>query len=299
MSADGLLDALVVGGGPAGLAAGVYLARYRRRLLVVDAGDSRLAWIPRSRNVPGYPDGIPGRELLARLRDHAGRYQVPLLGGRAVVLEGEDGDFGVRLDDGRRLHARTVLLATGARDVEPDLPGLRDSLASGTVRYCPVCDGFETAGQRVAVLGPGAHGAREALFLSGFANQVSWLALGRQAEVAPDLLARLRARGVLLVAQRPLHMRSVPGQGVQVAFDDGRTLDFDTLYPALGLQHASQLGAGLGAALRENGQLAVDEHQQTTVPGLYAAGDVSAGLNQIAVAWGQAAIAATAMHNRL
>lgn len=299
MSAGSLLDALVVGGGPAGLAAGVYLARYRRSLLVIDSGDSRLAWIPRSRNVPGYPDGIPGGELLVRLRAHAQRYRVPLLGGRATMLEGADGDFSVRLEDGRPLRARTLLLATGARDVEPDLPGLRESLATGTVRYCPVCDGFETAGQRVAVLGPGAHGAREALFLAGFANQVSWLALGSQSEVAPDLLARLRARGVLLVAQRPRHMRCVPGQGVQVALDDGRMLDFDTLYPALGLRHASQLAAGLGAALCENGQVQVDDHQQTTVPGLFAAGDVSAGLNQIAVAWGQAAIAATAMHNRL
>src|SRR5690349_10722210 len=173
---EALLDCLVIGGGPAGLTAAVYLARYRRRLLVVDAGDSRAARIPRTRNVPGYPDGIPGRELLQRLREHADRFGVPRRTGCVQQLAGHDGAFEARVD-GQLLRARKVLLATGSCDIEPDLPGLGEGLAAGTVRYCPVCDGFETQGQRVAVLGAGAHGAREALFLSGFANHVSWLAL--------------------------------------------------------------------------------------------------------------------------
>jgi thioredoxin reductase (NADPH) len=293
-----VLDCLVVGAGPAGLTAGVYLARYRRRLLVVDAGQSRVQWIPRTRNVPGYPDGIRGTELLERLQEHAARYEVPVEQGRVDALDGADGGFIAQVG-GRSVRARKVLLATGASDVEPELPGLRESLATGHVRYCPVCDGFETQDQRVAVLGRDLHGLREALFIAGFANQVTWLSLGTQGNVPPEELARLRARNVLIAEELPLHIRWHAGHRVEVEMVDGRKLDFDVLYPALGLRHASQLATDLGARIADNGQLVVDDHLQTTVRGLYAAGDVAAGLNQIAVAYGHAAIAATAIHNGL
>ncbi|WP_427915475.1 NAD(P)/FAD-dependent oxidoreductase [Ramlibacter sp. MMS24-I3-19] len=292
------LDCLIIGGGPAGLTAGVYLARYRRRILLVDAGDSRLALIPRSRNVPGYPDGIEGRELLARLRAHAQQYHVPMQQGRVERLSGREGAFEA-IVDGQRLRARKVLLATGARDVVPELPGADEGLAAGNVRYCPVCDGFETQGQRVAVLGREIHGLRESLFVAGFDNQVTWLSMGSQESVPPEAMARLRQRGVLIADQMPLHIRCMPGEGVEVEMADGPRLMFDVLYPALGLQHASGLATGLGAELQANGQLLVDDHLQSTVQGLYAAGDVAAGLNQIAVAYGHAAIAATAIHNSL
>ncbi|KQT13578.1 NAD(P)/FAD-dependent oxidoreductase [Ramlibacter sp. Leaf400] len=292
------VDCLIVGGGAAGLTAAVYLARYRRRLVVVDAGRSRLNWIPRSRNVPGFPEGIEGPELLQRLRAHAARYEVPVVQGCVQGLGGRDGAFEVQLE-GRVLRARKLLLATGARDVEPELPGLEPGLAAGNVRYCPVCDGFETQRQRVAVLGKEVHGLRESLFVAGFDNQVTWLAMGSQQDVPPRELARLRERGVLIADQMPLHIHCEPGQGVVVEMADGCRLTFDVLYPALGLAHASELALALGAEAEEDGQLRVDERLQTTVPGLYAAGDVAAGLNQISVAYGHAAIAATAIHNSL
>ncbi|MGZ5182000.1 MAG: NAD(P)/FAD-dependent oxidoreductase [Ramlibacter sp.] len=292
------LDCLIVGGGAAGLTAAVYLARYRRRVLLVDAGESRLACIPRSRNVPAFPDGIPGAELLERLREHARRYQVPQEHGRVERLVGDDGAFEARIG-ARTVRARKVLLATGARDVVPELPGADEGLAAGNVRYCPVCDGFETQRHRVAVLGREIHGLRESLFVAGFDNQVTWLSMGSQEAVPAEAMARLRGRGVLIADQMPLHIRCRPGEGIEVEMVDGRRLSFDVLYPALGLVHASQLATGLGAQAQDDGQLVVDEHLQTTVAGLFAAGDVAAGLNQISVAYGQAAIAATAIHNSL
>lgn len=295
---DARLDVLVVGGGPAGLTAAIYLARYRRRLLLVDAGDSRAARIPRTRNVPGYPDGIRGEDLLQRLREHAARFQVPVRAGNVDGLAGRDGDFLAQVD-GQELRTRKVLLATGSRDVVPDLPGLDAGLAAGTVRFCPVCDGFETQGQRVAVLGPGLHGLRESLFLAGFANQVTWLSGGAQDTAPAELLARLRRCGVLIANAMPLRMHCRPGEGVEVDLADGRRLTFHVLYPALGLQHASSLATALGARTQPDGQLLVDDHLRTTVAGLYATGDVAAGLNQISVAYGHAAIAATAIHNEL
>ena len=115
----------------------------------------------------------------------------------------------------------------------------------------------------------------------------------------PAELARLRAGGVRIAEQVPRAIRCVPGQGVEVTLADGSLLHFDVLYPALGLTHACGLATALGARVQGDGQLLVDAHMQTTVEGLYAAGDVAVDLNQISVATGHAAIAATAVHNRL
>jgi thioredoxin reductase (NADPH) len=298
--ADVPLDCLVIGGGVAGLTAAVYLGRYRRRALVVDAGHSRLLQIPRTRNVPGFPDGIEGPELLQRLRDQSDRYGVPretAYVDALVPLEG--GGFEARAG-GKRWHARFVLLATGARDVEPEVGGLADALKAGQVRYCPICDGFETQGQRVAVLGKGRHGLRESLFVAGFDNEVTWLSMETQDdEVRTPELAELRARGVRIAESVPRSIRCGPDCGVEVTLQSGEVLNFDTMYPALGLVHACELATRLGARCRPDGQLEVDEHMQTSVPQLFAAGDVAVDLNQISVAAGHAAIAATAIHNRL
>jgi len=295
-----LLDCLVIGGGAAGLTAAVYLGRYRRRALILDAGGSRLQKIPRTRNVPGFPDGIEGPELLARMREHAQRYGVAT---EHVTVERlcrqADGAFRAEAGD-RHWLARFVILATGATDVEPAIDGIAAALKAGQVRYCPICDGFETQGQRVAVLGRAGHGLRESLFVSGFGNQVTWLSMETQQDVDPASLASLRTAGVR-IAEAPPHSITcgVDGVGVRVELQDGQVLDFDTLYPALGLVHACELATALGAQARPDGQLEVDAHQQTSVPGLYVAGDVAVDLNQIAVATGHAAIAATAIHNRL
>lgn len=292
-------DCVIVGGGAAGLMAAVYFGRYRRRTIVVDAGASRLAMIPKSRNVPGFPDGIAGAELLERLRAQAAQYDVPHETACVDEIRLEAaGGFTVRAGE-RVWRAKFVLLATGAKDVQPELPGLDVGLQHGHVRYCPVCDGFETQGQRVAVLGRGSHGLRESIFVAGFRNQVTWLALQTQDDVEPPDLQSLRDAGVSICEAIPSHIRCVPGVGVHVELRGGEVMTFDVLYPALGLAHASELATRLGAQTQPDGQLVVDDHMQTTVPGLYAAGDVAVDLNQISVAAGHAAIAATAIHNRL
>lgn len=294
-----MLDCLVIGGGAAGLTAGVYLHRYRRTALVVDAGQSRLQWIAKTRNVLGFPDGIAGAELLDRIRAHAARFKVPVEQGcvdRVTALP--EGGFEA-FAGSRSWRARTVLLATGARDVPPEVEGLKDALKHALVRYCPVCDGFETQGHRVAVLGTDVHGHGEAAFIAGFGNEVTWLSMGSRDALKPEQLATLEQLGVRIADARPRRIHCAPGQGVTVELDGEEPLRFDMMYSALGLRHPSGLATALGANAHEDGQLVVDGHMQTTVPGLYAAGDVAEGLNQIGVAAGHAAIAATAIHNRL
>ena len=297
---DELLDCLIVGGGAAGLTAAVYMGRYKRRALLVDDGGSRLNLIPLTRNVPGFPDGIEGPELLARLRAQAARYDVPSVQARVErLLQLDDGSFRAEAA-GRTWRARFVLLATGACDVKPEIEGIDAATRAGHVRYCPICDGYETEGKRVAVLGRAGHGLRESLFIANWANELTWLSMATQEEVHGSELAKLRAAGVR-IADSPPHRIDcgVDGVGVRVELQNGQVLEFDMLYPALGLNHACELATALGARARDNGQIEVDGHQQTTVAGLYVAGDAALDLNQISVAAGHAAIAATAIHNRL
>lgn len=278
-------DAVVVGAGPAGLTAATYLGRFRRRVLVLDGGPSRATWIPESHNTPGFPRGIGGDELLARLRDQAEEYGAVIRPGRVERLESVAAAFRLEVG-GVRFEAPTALLATGVVDRLPDIPGLEAAIRRGQVRMCPICDAYEATDAKIAVLGSGPLAQREAEFLRTYSPDVTVLVVG-EAQDAPRDAARIA----------PSDLRFEHDQ-VVLSRADGET-PFDYLYLALGCASQAGLACALGARQDELGNLLVDSHQMTAVEGLYAAGDVVRGLNQIAVAAGEAAIAATAMHNRL
>lgn len=298
MSSPDILDCVIIGAGAAGLTAATYLARFQRRLAIIDGGASRLLSIPTSHNYPGFVDGICGTDLLARLRAHAAHYGVQLTNGTVDRLDRlGDGSFVATCGD-RRWHARTALLATGVVDVEPQFPDVRRAAAEGRVRYCPVCDGFEAIGKRVAVLGRGSGGFGEALFVRHFAREVSLLTLAEPIDMAGDDTATAE-RMQIRVAQDPVVSIAYDGDTMRIDLRSGAQERFDVVYAALGTLVNSGMAQLLGAKWAGNGELLVDAHQQTSVEGLYAAGDIVTGLNQITVAMGHAAIAATAIHNRL
>jgi thioredoxin reductase (NADPH) len=289
-------DALVVGGGPAGLTAAIYLARFRRRVLVIDHGRSRAASIPRSHNVPGYPQGVIGGELVAAMRVQAERYGARFATGRVHGLAIDQDGFSVRYGR-RRARARAVILATGASDVPPKMPHLAEALRTGALRYCPVCDGYEVIDRRVGIVADSADDIEEALYLRHFTPHLTLFRAGPP--LAPDARgrSRLAQAGVTLVDEPIDSIRLWRGR-VTVRHGTGET-QCDALYSALGLQVHSELGIALGARADREGYLLTDRHQRTSVEGLYAAGDVARGLNQISVATGGGAIAASAMHRQL
>jgi thioredoxin reductase (NADPH) len=296
---DRPLDCLIIGAGPAGLTAATYLARFRRSVQVLDAGDSRAALIPISHNCPGFPDGIAGTELLARCRAQAERYGAEVAPGRVTSLERlENGTFRA-LCDGRPLRARTVLLATGVVDIEPLLPNLPEAVRQGYVRHCPICDGYEIIDQAVAVIGCGKNAIREALFIRTYTADLTLLTLGRTMGLTDTERATLREANIRAIEEPVGEVFIEAGRIAALRMAGGLCHRFDTLYSALGATVRSELAREAGAACGEGESLAVDSHQQTTVPDLYAAGDVVSALNQISVATGHAAIAATAIHNRL
>jgi len=296
-----VLDCVIIGAGAAGLTAATYLARFRRRIQVLDAGASRIRWIPTSHNYPGFADGIHGEDLLARLREQAARYGAPMATCTVERLDKlPDGHF-VATSGVQQWHARTVILATGVIDIAPPAPDLQRAVAAGCVRYCPVCDGFEAIGKRVAVIGKGKGkgGLREALFVRHFANTLSLLAIDEPLQLTQQEREAMAAARIDVVPEPVAQLAFDGGCAMDLALRDGSRQRFDVVYLALGTHVNSGLARALGAGCGDKGALLVDAHQQTAVDGLYAAGDVVAGLNQIAVAMGQAAVAATAIHNRL
>ena len=292
------VDCLIVGGGPAGLTAAIYAARFWLKTVVVDAGASRAALIPCTRNHAAFPEGIAGVELLARMRDQAKKYGARIEVDRVSALS-KTADGFMALTQAGHIHARAVLLATGVTNNRPDMPGdlHAEALASGRLRYCPVCDGYEVTDKRVGVIGAGERGLKEAVFLRSFTADVTLLAPGASHDLNADDRSRLQQLGVKVV-EGPTSDFALEPDGISCMTGEGR-MSFASIYPALGSDIHSDLATSLGAQTTDVGCIIVDEHQRTTVQGLYAAGDVVIGLDQISHAMGEAGVAATTIRNDL
>ncbi|MFK4506862.1 NAD(P)/FAD-dependent oxidoreductase [Bradyrhizobium daqingense] len=289
------LDCLIVGGGPAGLMAAIYLARFRRSVCVVDAGASRAALIPRSHNVPGFVHGLSGVELIDRMSAQLEELAVTRVTSEVTALQRHERGFRATWDGG--LHdAATVVLACGIVDTHPPFAEWRAAVADGLLRYCPICDAFEARGRRIGVVGPLDRAAGKALFLRGYSQDVTLLAIGP--DDAKGVTSELTDAGVGIVFAPDLHLMRRDG-GVETVFADGRTAQFDIVYPAMGAEVRSQLAMALGADHTADGHLKVDDHQRTSIDGLYGIGDVVTDLHQISVAFGHAAISACTIHNSL
>jgi thioredoxin reductase (NADPH) len=290
----------VIGAGPAGLTAAIYLARFHLDILVVDSGKGRAAMIPCTRNHAGYPDGISGKELIAMMKEQAQRYGAKIVDGTVTRLERneENGLFCAEWGSGA-WRARSVLLATGVTNRRPPMDEALhdDALARGLIRYCPICDGYEVTDKKVGVIGSGRHGVAEAVFLRGYTSDVTL--------IAPD--KAMNVSGVDRVALEGAGIETVDGPAEAVAIaQDSITVDtaeghftFDSVYPALGSDVHCQLAEMVGAQLNDDGCVGVDSHMRTSVEGVYAAGDLVIGLDQISNAMGQGGVAATTIRNDL
>ncbi|WP_291123452.1 NAD(P)/FAD-dependent oxidoreductase [Hydrogenophaga sp.] len=301
LDSSDILDCVVVGGGPAGLTAALYLRRFHRRVRVIDAGAGRARKISRSHNVAGFPDGVAGAQLLDLMQRHLRQAGGDVIADTVAHIErSANGLFVIDLTGGpanERLLARNILLCTGVKDRLPPLPGADMVQAADLLRYCPVCDGYEHTGQRIGVIGNSSHGVREAAFLlEAFSSDVWFVEVEGSNE---DLEPVLRRAGVRRLAGLARHLGVDHDQHALVTTEDGAVHRFDVLYAGLGVDPRTQLAASLGAALSASGSIVTDAHGRTNIDNLYAAGDVANALDQIGVAVGHAAIAATAIHNSL
>ena len=291
-------DCIIIGAGPAGLTAAIYLARFHLKIRLFDCGSSRAALIPLTRNHAGYPGGIKGTDLLALMQEQAEEFNAVRERVKVEAIRVEGDGFIVEAN-GEAFPARTVLLATGVVNTRPEMPTDEHdaALARGLIRYCPICDGYEVTDKRVGVIGTGDHGVQEALFLRGFTRDVTLIAPGAAHDLDVACRAALHEAGIRHV-DGPYSPITVEGDSICVTTPDS-TFAFDSIYPALGSTIRSELAVAAGARATTEGCLEVDDHQRTSIPGLFAAGDVVKGLDQISHAMGEAGVAATAIRNLL
>lgn len=302
-----IADCAIIGAGPAGLIAAIYLARFRRSVHLIDAGASRAMQIPASHNLPGFPQGISGRDFLARLTEQASHYGVHPIPGQVMKIQVDEDGFALLSDvnatigtHSTRLHARNIIMATGAVDIEPEFPGMPQAVQRGYLRHCPICDGYEVIDQHVGIIGHGQKLASETLFLRAYTERLSVFGLPPGMGLSVRERKQLQEAGARIIDAPVLDIATDAAGGLRLQLADGCVQQVDTLYSALGSRIRSQLAAELGAQTLRTGDLQVDRrNMSTSIPGLFAAGDVVNGLSQISVAAGHAALAATAIHHRL
>lgn len=291
-------DCVIIGGGPAGLTAAIYLARFHLDVAVIDAGKSRALWIPETHNHAGFPDGISGSALVDRMRTQAVKYGTKCIQGRVSRLSRENDDAPFLIEYGHgQCETWTVLIATGVVNRRPAIDEMLHAraLEEGRLRYCPVCDGFEVTDKNVAVIGTGNRGVAEATFLRSFTAQVTL--------VSPDGLHDLDSADCKQADEfgirrlnGPAIIESLDDKGIFVRTAEGVLL-FDCVYPALGSDVNNIIAQMAGVHCSESGAIIVDSHQRTTVQGIYAAGDVVLGLDQISHAMGEGGVAAVTIRN--
>ncbi|CAM3228309.1 FAD/NAD(P)-binding domain-containing protein [Sphingomonas antarctica] len=293
-----MIDCAIIGGGPAGLTAAIYLARFHLAVRLYDNGSSRTALIPRTHNHAGYPGGIKGTDLLDLMHKQAAEFGVDRTDATVTQIIPDGGFFRV-LVEGSEVQARSILLATGVHNLPPNMDKAEHdaALARGLIRYCPICDGYEVTDKRVGVIGTGGHGMREALFLRGFTPHITLVAHTGVHDLDQIAREKIEAAGIEIVdgPAAPIH---IIGNEIAVGTADGERR-FASIYPALGSHIRSELAVAAGAEASADGCLVVDDHQMTSVPGLFAAGDVVKGLDQISHAMGEAGVAATKIRNLL
>jgi thioredoxin reductase (NADPH) len=290
-----MIDCLVIGGGPAGLTAAVYLARYHISVVVADDGRSRANLIPMSRNLAGFSEGISGPDFLALMRRQVALYPVQQLRECVISLARQNDEF-IALTEHREIRAKTVLLATGVVNRRPEISNaLHDeALLKGLIRYCPICDGFEITDQAVAVIGSIHTAVNEVEFIRSYTENVTLITPEPTQSIDENVGKKLADLGVKFL-QGPVTFK-IEADYMRVYVPSG-TQKYQAIYPALGSDIRSELGGQLGATMSSEGCLNVDSHQATNIEGLYAAGDVVKGLDQIASAVGHGSIAATAIRN--
>ncbi|MXP09752.1 NAD(P)/FAD-dependent oxidoreductase [Pseudoblastomonas halimionae] len=292
-------DCIIVGAGPAGLTAAIYLARYHLDIRLFDDGQSRAAWIPESHNHAGFPEGINGKVLLRRMLEQAEKYGAQREEKRVIHLERNADGFIVGTDDAT-YRARSVLLATGVVNRRPEAmdDDLHDeALARGLLRYCPVCDGYEVTDKKVAVIGTGTHGCAEAEFIRTYSRDITLVSPLPKHDFSDSCDRKVRAAEIAAV-DGPIGNFAIEGECLAFDTAEGR-MKFDSVYPALGSDIRSELAVQAGAECSKDGCIETGDHLETSIPGLFAAGDVVIGLDQISHAMGQAGVAATTIRNHL
>ena len=290
-------EAIVVGGGIAGLSAAIYLGRARRRVLVIDSGRSLAEWEPDVENYLGFPEGIAGGELLTRARRQAKKY--------GTVFARDEIDHASLADDvfflrsRRKTYcARRVLLATGLFHLPPEIPKVRECLGR-SMFFCKDCDGHRVQGKRIAIIGRNNEAVEYALGMLLYSPAVLIATNGRRPHWDRLHQSWIREYEIPVFAQKISKVDSCDGKLSCLFFGKGKRVEMDAIFTTRGDVYHNRIAKSLGAKVDADGQIIVDHCLRTSVRGLSAAGCVTPANCQMIIAAGQGATAAQAINRDL
>ncbi|MCF2530380.1 NAD(P)/FAD-dependent oxidoreductase [Yinghuangia soli] len=289
------VDTLIVGGGPAGLSAALYLARYNRRVLVFDTGHGRSTHHQTNRNYLGFPGGISTILLRELAREQLAHYPEIVFAQHTITHAEGDAEAGFTVTaQGRTWHGRSLLLATGVLDHFPHFPRW-ESYVGRSMFWCITCDGYENRGRDILVVGHTDAAAGEAMQLHSLTDRVRLLTNSRADDISAKFRARLDAAGIPVFHDRIKDVEGVDGRLKAVLTHGGLRLELDSLFSIQGATPETRLAQQLGVRLAPSGWIEVDTEQKTSVAGVYAAGDVtSLHSHQVTTAVHEGAQAASA-----
>lgn len=288
-------DALIVGGGPAGLSAALYLARYNRKVLVFDSGHGRSTHHQTNRNYLGFPGGISTIHLRELAREQLSHYPEITFARHTITHAEGDAESGFTvIAQGHAWHGRSLLLATGVLDHFPHFPHW-ESYVGRSMFWCITCDGYENRGRDILVVGHTDSAAGEAMQLHSLTDRVRLLTNSHADDISDKFRARLDAAGIPVIHDRIKDVEGVDGRLKSVLTHGGLRLELDALFSIQGATPETRLAVQLGVRLAPSGWIEVDTEQKTSVPGVYAAGDVtSLHSHQVTTAVHEGAQAASA-----
>jgi thioredoxin reductase len=293
-----LFDVAIIGGGPAGLSAAVWLARYLHSVVLIDSGDPR-NW--QTRGIHGYLGfgQITPAELRGRGRDDARRFGAMLVDGCVSTAEriGED-RFRLELDGGHAYEGQRLLLAYGIRDIWPDVPGLSSCYGS-TAHHCPDCDGYEARGRRTVVIGSGRKGAGMLFNLAVWTRDLALCTNGASPDIDDANMAKLERLHVAIHTEKILSVSAEDGQVTSLELDGPPPIRCERVFFAIGQYPADDIGLQLGCERDEDGLIVVDDVYRTSVRNVFAAGDLVPGPHLAVPAAADGCIAALAIHKSL
>lgn len=268
-------DVIIIGGSFAGLAAALQLGRARRKVTVLDTGLPRNRFAGHSHGLLGH-DHKPPLEILAEARRQLARYPtVRLVTARADSISGAIDDFCVLTGDGESLRARRLILSYGVVDQIPDVPGYAENWGTSIVP-CPYCDGFEVAGQHWGLVWSGPQSMNQVRLFHDWTDMLTVFANGH--DIPPDIQADLARRGISVVNGRITEIDHDENHNATVRLNAGLPVAVDILFAHPRNKPSARLHESLGLATVDTPQgiaLKVDERRETSVPGIYAAGDLA------------------------
>lgn len=298
MNEEKTWEAIIVGAGLAGLSAAIYLGRAQRETLVVSAGNSMAVWEPDVQNFLGFPDGIAGQELLARGRKQAEHYGAMFAGDEIDLLRVENESFTLTSKT-KKYRASKVLLGTGIFHLPPEIPGVPECLGH-SMFFCKDCDGYRVQGRRIAIIGDNDEAVEYALGMLHYSSCVLIALHGKSPRWSPRHAEWVREYEIPVYAEKICEVQHEGCELQGLRFEQSDHVAIDALFTTRGDIFYNELAKSAGAKIEEStGEIVTNDCLMTTVPGLYAAGCVTAGNCQMIIAAGQGAIAAQAINRAL